>query len=564
MKIAIFLLFYNIILTNGEIIRIGKFPRISFRLHFDFLPEKTDTVERIKRINDTLYYIEYEKHFIKYLACDVRSSLIISPEFQKIKKDKKFSKPKIHLCKRSIDLYDDRHDCERGDIPKITYSKHIDTNSSIYSIYTCTLNVYGNSENNETITDDKTIYLVIRPKKVESVVHRGYSSDVLNVRCMKNRITSAGRLVLIEGIKKRGKKIIDEKILYDIANLSIPEVPGYHVVYNEKWIDLYFFKPIKEILNNIEISCTYDYSRGKHKSKGFSVSTHYFKIKNVKDKSLEKERWESFSPKNIEESNFECDLTENMYDINFSRWLKQLYIDKGVKVKNPYWVPVVDSLDGDFEPSKDSVSSRIKLKKESLEGMPVNTRSVWKLGFLPHIKENIKCLLLFSTPLVNGSVENITDITSKNDSLPTELVCGKPDDQPMKWYYDSEPLSEEELNSEYSLHSSSSNTLSIKNCNEYTKGSYRGFSRKDPSISCDFTFKCIDKYYTVKDLKKMYDEETAQYNNPKSLYELNYEQFGIDKDDDPYLIYRPQNGVNKLKVLWKNYINFILIIYVIL
>uniref|UniRef100_A0A0N5BM64 Uncharacterized protein n=1 Tax=Strongyloides papillosus TaxID=174720 RepID=A0A0N5BM64_STREA len=133
-----------------------------------------------------------------------------------------------------------------------------------------------------------------------------------------------------------------------------------------------------------------------------------------------------------------------MYDINFSRWLKQLYIDKGVKVKNPYWIPVVDSVEKDFVRNvKRYYISRIKLKIESLEGMLVNTKSVRKLGFLTHVKESIKCLLLFSTSLVNGSVENIIDIRSKNDSLPTELTCGKPDDQPMKWYYDNEPLSEE-------------------------------------------------------------------------------------------------------------------------
>uniref|UniRef100_A0A0K0FP94 Ig-like domain-containing protein n=1 Tax=Strongyloides venezuelensis TaxID=75913 RepID=A0A0K0FP94_STRVS len=139
--------------------------------------------------------------------------------------------------------------------------------------------------------------------------------------------------------------------------------------------------------------------------------------------------------------------------------VKELYIDKGVKAKNPYWILV--------EPSKDIISSRIQLKSKSLERIPVNMKSVWKLGFFFTYLKNVNCLLIFSTPLVNVSFENIIVITSKNDSLPTQLICGKPNDQPIKWYYDNESLKKEKFNSEYSLHLLSSNTLLIKNVKNF-------------------------------------------------------------------------------------------------
>ncbi|CEF65001.1 Hypothetical protein SRAE_1000325400 [Strongyloides ratti] len=505
-----FLLLYNFILTNQEYIKIIKYPKILWKF------EKAVGYEIFNR-NLTIQEIDKNNYIVE--------------------------NPETEICRKSFNVNGNmKGKCERGGSSGEKFNEIIETYKKNYLVFKCEVIVYGNSENKNLQTDNFSISLTIQPKEKEVYVHKKNSTENFYIKCHKNPIIKA-----------------EKTTLFDDYNNGLQGTTEYLVTDEDIWIEIYFFQLKKEILENIKVICYYEYE--KYRDIGKIEITHTFEITNVDGVSIENDKWESFRPKVIEEVNFECDLIGKYYSMRSSIWLKQLYVDKGIKVKDPQWKQVAKHGDPDFEFSSTRLVTKIRLKKDSMEGMPNNVHSVWRLAFFTNAQDDIQCLLTFATPLTEGSDEKINIIKSVNDSMPVEMSCGEINNLPFKWYHEDKLIEEEKINSENSPYSSISNKLILKGCNEITMGSYMIFSQSDPSIFCHFSYECVDKYYRIEDLEKMYKDKINSYKDPKTLYNTKFEEYGIDKNDDPYLIYRPSNKINeKWLFIWKNPLNIISII----
>uniref|UniRef100_A0AAF5D1J0 Metalloendopeptidase n=1 Tax=Strongyloides stercoralis TaxID=6248 RepID=A0AAF5D1J0_STRER len=545
-----FLLLYNVILTSQEYVKINKYPKVVWKLHQATGLEVFNKNITIQKVDSNNYVIKYEEHFAKTLSCKVLSNINSSPEYQKLIRDKKFKNPKTEICKKSF-INNNKDKCERGSSYGETFTEPIETYKINYYSFKCNIIIYGDSENNNKPTDNFSTSLIIQPKERENFIHKKNSTENFYIKCHKEPIIKAGKLKTII-IFDNNLNIKSKTILFDDDKGGLQGTTEYLVTDEGIWIEVYFFQQKKEILDNVKVLCNYEYKKG-HEIGTIEV-THTFEITNVNEVPIENDKWESFRPKVIEEANFECDLIGKFYSRRSSVWLKQLYIDKGVKVKNPQWKQVAKHGDPDFESSSNRLITKIRLKKESIEGMPNNVQSVWRLAFFTNSQDDIQCLLTFATPLTEESEEKIDIIKSKNDSLPIELACGEVNNLPLKWHHENVLLDEGKINLEESLYSSTLNKLVIKKCNEITMGSYMVFSQSNPSIFCQFSYECVEKYYRMEDLEKMYEDQTKSNKDPRTLYEIGYEEYGIDKNDDPYLIYRPSNKINRKFSISKKYL----------
>uniref|UniRef100_A0A0N4ZME8 6-cysteine protein n=1 Tax=Parastrongyloides trichosuri TaxID=131310 RepID=A0A0N4ZME8_PARTI len=551
--IIIIFLYYQIRIFKTEFIEVKNFPEIEWKFE-QITDDKTDYGEiDIKKITNNSYVAEYKRHFIKRISCRALFTYKTHPDYHKLSRGGMFKPPNVKICNEYPTLHTSSKKCKSGDSEHANYGT-IETGNSDYWKFTCTLNIYGDSSDKSKRTQQHVVELDIQPPEIEEIIYNKPSDKAFFVKCDKNSLIKPG---ILKTMEIYDKKTNSKSIVYE--NSKLQGIKDYLVSDANIWIEFYFFFPMKEVAENIEVICLYKYK--KKEEDGWNKVINIVKIENKGELIVEDDKWESFRPSIIDEARFECDLIGSFYSRRSNTWLKQLYIDKGVKVENLMWVPVVKG-DDDFEFSVTRHTTVISLKNDSVIDMPKDKQSVWRLAYFTTILDDVQCLITFATPLPEGSSDNIKIVKSINDSLPIELSCGETTDLPLKWYHENKYLSEEKINGKNSLYKVLINKLIINSCNEITMGLYMVFSQRNPSIYCSYAYDCVGKYIRIEDLKKIYEESDDKELEPKDLYDIDYEQYTIDKNDDPYLIYRTSKSVRN--VVLNSVINVILFLVNIL